>query len=70
MEVRKFTTRVKYQFHEGFGPHQRSVEVVNLGFTMLLTSQVISLAFYSEREKSGEFCSEALIFGLRFFYVP
>ena len=35
--------------------------VVGLGFTMLLTSQVISIAFYSEREKSAKFCSEALI---------
>ena len=26
-----------------------------------LTSQVISVAFYSEREKSDKFCSEALI---------
>ena len=31
------------------------------GFTTLLTSQVISIAFYSEREKSDKFCSEALI---------
>ena len=66
----KFTTGIKYEFHEGFGPHQRSVVVVNLGFPTLLTSQVISLAFYTEREKSGKFCSEAVIFGLRFFYVP
>ena len=28
---------------------------------MLLTSQVISIAFYSECEKSNKFCSEALI---------
>ena len=35
--------------------------VVDLGFTTLLTSQVISMAFYSEREKSDKFCSEALI---------
>ena len=28
---------------------------------MLLTSQVISVAFYSEREKSDKFCSEDLI---------
>ena len=33
----------------------------SLGFTMLLTSQVISVAFYSEREKSDKFRSEALI---------
>ena len=32
-----------------------------LGFTTLLKSQVISVAFYSEREKSDKFCSEALI---------
>ena len=32
-----------------------------MGFTTLLTSQVISVAFYSEREKSDKFCSEALI---------
>ena len=35
--------------------------VVVLGFTTLLTSQVISVAFYSERQKSEKFCSEALI---------
>ena len=34
--------------------------VVVLGFTMLLTSQVISIVSYSEREKSDKFCSEAL----------
>ena len=44
--------------------------VVVLGFTTLLTSEVISVAFYSEREMSDKFCSEALNFGLRFFYVP
>ena len=38
-----------------------SVVVVVLDFTMHLTSQVISIAFYSEREKSDKFCSEALI---------
>ena len=37
------------------------VVAVDLGFTTLLTSQVISVAFYSEREKSDKFCSEALI---------
>ena len=37
------------------------VVVVDLGFTTLLTSQVISVSFYSEREKSDKFCSEALI---------
>ena len=35
--------------------------VVFLGFMALLTSQVIRIAFYSEREKSDKFCSEALI---------
>ena len=35
--------------------------VVDLDFTMLVTSQVISIAFYVEREKSDKFCSEALI---------
>ena len=35
--------------------------LVDLGFTTLLTSQVISVAFYSEREKSDKFCSEAVI---------
>ena len=34
--------------------------VVVLGFTTLLTSQVISVAFYSEREKADKFCLEAL----------
>ena len=38
-----------------------NVVVVGLGFTTLLTSQVVSVAFYSEREKSDKFCSEALI---------
>ena len=37
------------------------VVVVDLGFTTLLTSQVISVALYSEREKYVKFCSEALI---------
>ena len=37
------------------------VVVVDLGFTTLLTTQVISVDFYSEREKSDKFCSEALI---------
>ena len=32
-----------------------------MGFTTLLSSQVISVAFYSEREKSDKFCSEPLI---------
>ena len=35
--------------------------VLDLGFMMLLTSQVISTAFYSERRESDKFCSAALI---------
>ena len=35
--------------------------VVGLGFTTFLTSQVISIAFYSEHEKSDKFCSETQI---------
>ena len=35
--------------------------VVALDFTTLLIPQVISVAFYSEREKSDKFCSETLI---------
>ena len=37
------------------------VVVVVLCFTTLLTSHIISVAFYSVREKSDKFCSEALI---------
>ena len=37
------------------------VIVVDWSFTMLLTSQVISVAFYIEHDKSDKFCSEALI---------
>ena len=37
------------------------VVVVDSGFATLLTSQVISVAFYSERENYDKFCSEALI---------
>ena len=44
----------------GNGP-DRVVVVVDLGFTTLLTPQVISVTFYSERENSYKFCSEALI---------
>ena len=39
----------------------RSVVVVDLGFTTLLTYQVISVTFYSEREKADKFGSETLI---------
>ena len=34
--------------------------VLDLGFTTLVTSQLISVAFFSEREKSDKFCSGAL----------
>ena len=37
------------------------VAVVDMGFTTLITSQVISVAFYSEREKFDKFFSEAPI---------
>ena len=37
------------------------VVAVDLDFTTLLTSQVISVAFYSESEKSDKCCPEALI---------
>ena len=40
---------------------ENEFQVVDLGLTTLLTSQVISVAFYSEREKSDKFWSEALI---------
>ena len=43
------------------------VVVVYLGFTILLTFQVIRVAFYSERGKSDKFCSEALISALGSF---
>ena len=42
--------------------------VVDLGFT-LLTSQVISVAFHSEPEKSDKFFLRGSNFGLRFFYL-
>ena len=37
------------------------IVVVDLGFMILLTSQINSVAFYSEHEKSDKFCWEALI---------
>ena len=37
------------------------VVAVDLSFTTLLTFQVISVAFYIEREKSDKFSTEALI---------
>ena len=45
----------------GGGCDGGGVVVVDWGFTTLLTSQVISVAFYSEHEKPDKFCSEALI---------
>ena len=45
----------------GRGCDSGGVVVVDWGFTTLLTSQVIIVAFYSEREKTEKFCSEALI---------
>ena len=44
-----------------------AVVLVDLGFTTLWTSQVICVAFYSEREKSGKFSSEALISAWGYF---
>ena len=41
--------------------------VVHLGFTMLLTSRVISIVFYSECEKSDKFHSETLNLALGSF---
>ena len=59
----------KYYIHESPGLKYAVVLVV-LGFTTFVTSQVICVAFYSEREKSDEFCSEALISASGSFYVP
>ena len=49
--------------HHLWWPHLRDfgVVVADLGFMTLLSSHVISVTFYSEREKSDKFCSEALI---------
>ena len=44
-----------------------NVVLVVLDFTTLLTSQVISVAFYNEREKSDKFSSEALISAWGYF---
>ena len=43
------------------GAIRKLILVAVFGFMMLLTSRVISVASYSEREKSDKFCSEALI---------
>ena len=44
--------------------------LMQLGFTTFLTSKIISVAFYSEREKSDKFCSEALRHGPHGFTSP
>ena len=49
------------------GEWAAAAAVDDLGFTTLLTSQVISITFYSEREKSDKVCSEALISVWGFF---
>ena len=49
------------QWNTHIGNFFRVVVLAVLGFTTLLTSQVISVAFYRERQKSDKFCSEALI---------
>ena len=41
--------------------------VEDLGFTTLVTSQIISIAFYREREMSEKFSSDALISALGSF---
>ena len=48
-------------FHPRAAAAATATAAVHLGCTTLLTSQVISVAFYSEREKSDKFCWEALI---------
>ena len=47
--------------------HRRVAVILDLGFTTLLTSQFISVAFCSEREKADKFCSEALISAWGYF---
>ena len=46
---------------KGLRKELRIVVVVDVGLMTLLTSQVISVAIFSEREKSYKFCSQALI---------
>ena len=58
--MRRDENRV-YAYNESGMWIMSHVVVADLGFTMLLTSQVISVAFYSEHEKSDKICSEALI---------
>ena len=43
------------------GAAAAAAAAADVGFTTLLTSQVICVIFYSEREKSDKFCPEALI---------
>ena len=54
--------------HLTFSQCRGFVLVVDLSFTTLLTSQVISIAFYSEREKDPQILLRGSNFGLRFFY--
>ena len=67
-ESRTFTsTRVHQRLGEYVSfAHGRAgvvvvVVVVVWGFTTLVTSQVIGVTFYSEREKSDKFCSETWV---------
>ena len=43
---------VKQVLYSTYSSRNQRVLVVDLGFTTVLTSQAISVAFYSEREKS------------------
>ena len=47
------------KLEKNFGASQ--VVVVDLSVMILLPSQVIRVAFYTEHEKSDKFCSKALI---------
>ena len=44
--------------------------VVHLGFTMLLTSQVIRVSFYSEHENSDKFWLEVLLLAINLRQDP
>ena len=58
--TKKFDFHFLMDFDSISVPHFTKV-LVDFGFTTLLTSQVINVVFYNEREKSYKFCSEALI---------
>ena len=60
---RRVHSSSRFGFYDAFNILGREglIVVVDLGFTMLLKSQAICVAFYSEHEKSNKFCSEALI---------